>query len=63
MRVTLFMCICETNRECPDFTAVRAVGQVLRTQTLTIRCCSLAYVKTSHILGLSDLNIVTAELI
>jgi len=33
------------------------------TQTLTIRCCSLVYIRTSHILELSDLNIVTAELI
>ena len=63
MRVRLSMCVCEANRECPDFTALRAVGHVLRTQTLTIRCCSLAYVQISHILELSDLNIVTVEFI
>lgn len=54
------VCICEASWECPEFTAVRAVGQALRTQTLTNRCCSLAYVQTSHILELSDLSIVTA---
>ena len=49
--------------ECPGFTAVRAVGQVLRTQTLNIRGCSLVYVKHLTIWISSRLNALIHSLL